>query len=309
MIIKNKNKSFTLIELLVVIVIIGILAGVIMISTSSSIDKANIAKTQALSNTVQEELLLNLVSEWTFDEGTDQTINRIATNNDVKDTWGSNNGTVNGNPQIKGGGDCVSGKCMSFDGQDDFVYFGTNNNLRMTASQTFSFWYKYNLVSDFDISRGLLGGSSFSSNINCGHAIAININGYIFSDIYSGDPYGNHRSDLRVSAPKDTNWHFIVSGYDTSTNKHFMYLDGVIRTKTPGFLNYKIDWGNNAFRIANTSTTSLLSGLIDDVRIYNAALSLSQIKQNYIAGLNSMLANGNISKEEYNERINTLAHE
>ncbi|MDD4376483.1 MAG: prepilin-type N-terminal cleavage/methylation domain-containing protein, partial [Clostridia bacterium] len=29
----NKNKSFTLIELLVVIVIIGILAGVIMIST------------------------------------------------------------------------------------------------------------------------------------------------------------------------------------------------------------------------------------------------------------------------------------
>ena len=37
--IKNKQKSFTLIELLVVIVIIGILAGVIMISTSSSIDK------------------------------------------------------------------------------------------------------------------------------------------------------------------------------------------------------------------------------------------------------------------------------
>jgi len=63
----NKNKSFTLIELLVVIVIIGILAGVIMISTSSSIDKANFAKAQTFSNTVQEELLLNLVSEWTFD--------------------------------------------------------------------------------------------------------------------------------------------------------------------------------------------------------------------------------------------------
>ncbi len=48
--------------------------------------------------------------------------------------------------------------------------------------------------------------------------------------------------------------------------------------------------------------------MIDDVRIYNAALSSAQIKQNYIAGLNSMLANGNISKQEYNERINNLAY-
>jgi hypothetical protein len=51
----------------------------------------------------------------------------------------------------------------------------------------------------------------------------------------------------------------------------------------------------------------LFGGLIDDVRIYNAALSSAQIKQNYIAGLNSMFANGNMSKQEYNERINNLS--
>ena len=78
------NKSFTLIELLVVIVIIGILAGVIIVSTSSSINKANLAKAQSFSNTVQNELLLNLVSEWTFDEG------------GAQDTWGNNDGTVSG---------------------------------------------------------------------------------------------------------------------------------------------------------------------------------------------------------------------
>ncbi|MFA7157482.1 MAG: hypothetical protein WC123_07325 [Bacilli bacterium] len=48
-------------------------------------------------------------------------------------------------------------------------------------------------------------------------------------------------------------------------------------------------------------------GLIDDVRIYNEALSSVQIKQNYIAGLNSMLVNGNMSKEEYNQKIETLS--
>ncbi|MDD4358594.1 MAG: hypothetical protein PHY30_02135, partial [Candidatus Pacebacteria bacterium] len=49
------------------------------------------------------------------------------------------------------------------------------------------------------------------------------------------------------------------------------------------------------------------TGLLDDIHIYNTALSSSQIKQNYIAGLNSMLANGNISKDEYNQRISDLA--
>ena len=50
-------------------------------------------------------------------------------------------------------------------------------------------------------------------------------------------------------------------------------------------------------------------GLVDDFRIYNAALSTAQIKQNYIVGLNSLLANGNISKEEYNQRLNNLAYD
>jgi len=61
------NKSFTLIELLVVIVIIGILAGVIMISTSSSIDKANIAKLKVFEESVANNLAANMVSRWKLD--------------------------------------------------------------------------------------------------------------------------------------------------------------------------------------------------------------------------------------------------
>ncbi|MFA7157144.1 MAG: prepilin-type N-terminal cleavage/methylation domain-containing protein [Bacilli bacterium] len=53
MIIKNKQTSFTLIELLVVIVIIGILAGLIMISTSSSINKASIAKAKVFDDSTK----------------------------------------------------------------------------------------------------------------------------------------------------------------------------------------------------------------------------------------------------------------
>ena len=62
-----KNKSFTLIELLVVIVIIGILAGVIMISTSFSIDQANITKGKVFANSLRNSLITNLVSEWNLE--------------------------------------------------------------------------------------------------------------------------------------------------------------------------------------------------------------------------------------------------
>ncbi|MDD4662016.1 MAG: prepilin-type N-terminal cleavage/methylation domain-containing protein [Candidatus Pacebacteria bacterium] len=125
-----KTKSFTLIELLVVIVIIGILAGVIIVSTSSSINKANLAKAQSFSNTVQNELLLNLVSEWTFDEG------------GAEDTWGNNDGTVTGAIyQNKSTGNCVYGGCYLFDG-DDYIDCGDKTMLSITGDLTLSAWIK-----------------------------------------------------------------------------------------------------------------------------------------------------------------------
>jgi hypothetical protein len=46
---------------------------------------------------------------------------------------------------------------------------------------------------------------------------------------------------------------------------------------------------------------------MDNIRLYNAVLSSSQIKQNYIAGLNSLLSKGVISKNDYNSRIEFLS--
>ncbi|HOI60242.1 MAG TPA: prepilin-type N-terminal cleavage/methylation domain-containing protein [Candidatus Pacearchaeota archaeon] len=65
---KNNLGSFTLIELLVVIVIIGILAGTIMISTSSSVTKGNIAKGKVFEESVQNNLSVGMVSRWKLDE-------------------------------------------------------------------------------------------------------------------------------------------------------------------------------------------------------------------------------------------------
>src|SRR5574344_2332815 len=101
-----KNKSFTLIELLVVIVIIGILAGVIIVSTSSSISKANIAKVKVFENSIQNELGANMVSRWKLDE--------IISTTTTPDAWGNNTGTLVNGPVLKLEAECVTGKCMYF---------------------------------------------------------------------------------------------------------------------------------------------------------------------------------------------------
>jgi len=284
MINRNKQQSFTLIELLVVIVIIGILAGVIMISTSSSIDKANFAKAQTFSNTVQEELLLNLVSEWTFDEGTDQTINRVATNNDIKDTWGSNNGTVYGNPQIKGDNDCVSGRCMSFDGDGDYIDYG--NGIIGESSYTKSVWIKTNTPSASNIISG--SGSQHVLYLSSGNIVASNT--WSTPQISRSANFYNDK------------WHHIVFTYSDSRAR--IYFNGIFLSPEATLSNGP---ANSITYVGAYNASNFFKGLMDDIRIYNSALSSAKIKQNYVAGLNSMLSNGNISNEEYNERINELA--
>ncbi|HOI59823.1 MAG TPA: prepilin-type N-terminal cleavage/methylation domain-containing protein [Candidatus Pacearchaeota archaeon] len=287
------NKSFTLIELLVVIVIIGILAGVIMISTSSSIDKANLAKAQAFSSTVQEKLLSNLVSEWTFDEGVNQTVNRIATNNDVEDVWGINNGTIvaTHEPIVIGNNDCIFGKCLSFNG-NQYINIPYVPVIKINGTYAVSLWFN-----NLNSAGALLTISQNSSNR---HGIGIESNKLIAA-YYNGSVYTGIGS---VSTISTNVWHHVV--YENNLGNLNIYLDGVDISTISQNIQLAIDGGFIGY---DTNSHYYLNGKIDEVRLYSDALSSSEIKQNYIAGLNSMLSNGNISKEEYNERINELAYD
>ena len=296
----NKQQSFTLIELLVVIVIIGILAGVIMISTSSSIDKANFAKAQAFSNTVQEELLLNLVSEWTFDEGDDLTVDRSITLNDARDSWGQSHcksivGTV---PQIKGGSDCVYGRCVEFFG-DGYINCGSDDDLEIHLdNMTLEAWV------NISVSKGNTVISKWSPWIfyippNNKQTFYIRCLGV------TSDTSRSSNSELSLKA-----WNHVVVTYTKSNYRLNFYLNGKL-DGNPAFSNIIEATKGSSFGIGGygSQISNYMNGKIDDIRIYNAALSSSQIKQNYIAGLNSMLSNGNISNKEYNERINELAYD
>jgi len=288
------NKSFTLIELLVVIVIIGILAGVIMISTSSSIDKANIAKSKVFEESIANDLSANMVSRWKFDQ-----INYPAVNQ-TPDAWGNNTGTLINAPILKNANECVSGSCFSFSGGNRYIECNNDNSLNVRDKITISAWIKPTGLNVNYQGIVVKGALNYGIHLMTGANVDQNKIG-IWARLEETWTYLGYSPVVSLN-----DWNFIVWTYDGLNSK--LYNAGnVLSYPRSGNLTYD----TNKLRIGLDGPYggSSFDGLIDDVRIYNAALSSAQIKQNYIAGLDSLLSNGNISKEDYNQRISELSYE
>ena len=271
-----------------------------MISTSSSIDKANFAKAQAFSKTVQNELLLNLVSEWTFDNAS----------NIGEDTWGNNHGTLYNfaNPATSTSGlasanECVFGTCLKFDGTNDYV---DTNTYFEGGNKTISLWINPSNVSD-DY-NGVLGDWWWSVDTGGEQDnLGLHLN-KVYTRSFSDNT--NIEGGLEASSYSVTanSWLYIVL---VTSQTSVLYLNGSNLAS-----NAIIITGQNHLKTiligiwrANGSAdfSRPFNGLIDDIRIYNTSLSSSQIRQNYIAGLDSLLSKGSISKQDYSRRLSELA--
>ncbi|MFA5071967.1 MAG: LamG-like jellyroll fold domain-containing protein [Candidatus Pacearchaeota archaeon] len=286
------RKAFTLIELLVVIAIIGILSGLIVVSMGGVTNRATIAKAQVFSNSLRNSLMADIVGEWKFDELT-TAINGTA----IQDSWITNEGTLvtDNTTTEKLSSDCVSGKCLNFDGTGDLINCGTDASVTTNLNAwTVSAWVKPNNT----VTNVLIAFSSASTP-----AIRImNTSGPI---IYMGGSNFRYFVASAWTTLTNGNWHHVAfsipgSGQNDITNSK-MYVDGV-----------KINTLSTTATLAQAAKTLLkisdpYSGLLDDVRIYNAEIPMSQIKEQYYSGLNKLLANGGITEEEYLSRLKDYA--
>jgi hypothetical protein len=207
----------------------------------------------------------NLVSHWKFDEGS----GTIA-----YDSAGDNDGTIYGEAvwttgQIDG--------ALDFDGVDDYVDCGTGPAITGTGTFTSSAWVK---VTELPVSGALVVVNQRSTLANDGsYLIDVLSSGYVHFEVFNGG-YGFYfNSDVSVG---DGFWHHIV-GVRTSTTEGEIYVDGKLAGSGSGPAR---SLSNFDVVVGRWNGGSLyFNGIIDDVRIYNRALSAEEIQELYLDGL------------------------
>ena len=75
-------------------------------------------------------------------------------------------------------------------------------------------------------------------------------------------------------------WTHIAGTYNATTKQAKVYINGVIKNATIGCGCLSRDWAREA-KIGNEEMKRPLSGLIDEFRIYNYALTADEIKALY----------------------------
>jgi prepilin-type N-terminal cleavage/methylation domain-containing protein len=289
-----KKQSFTLIEILVVIVIIGILSSFIFFTINDSVEKANIAKTRLFEESIQNNLILNMISNWKLDEGVDLS---------AFDDWGSNVGTLTNGPIWKTGDDCMNGSCLSFDGENDYLYIPSGKIDLNNKSFTVSLWANIERYGDPDSP--------------CWDDRSILFKWYNGSGFFVGTTnsslrmyYTTHSCGECHFCAKKEGWNLITVTYNNSLQKMKIYQNtqqcgGDVSITTP------LTGVNSSTYIGGGDVPGCGIGyskaVLDDVKIYYEALTSFQIQQNYIAGLDSLLSKGKILKEEYDQRMEDLS--
>lgn len=214
-----------------------------------------------------------LVAEWHFDKGS---------GNVVKDSSGNgNDGTIYGATWVDG----KFGKALSFDGVDDYVEVPDSPSLNPTEQITIEAWYKP--LSFVGAGNEPIVDKSFTSHNPPYYQYMLGVTG----DGYKNSPASfvfyittNNNWKYTRSEPgiwKTGQWYHIIGLYDGTSME--LYVNGNLISSTPG--SGKINNYGMKLRIGSyVNFNAFLRGTIDEIRIYNRALSPEEVKQHYEQG-------------------------
>ncbi|NOR84865.1 hypothetical protein GQ473_02000, partial [archaeon] len=225
----------------------------------------NTTITDDLNTTAFIDWNYSLVGLWRFDNSTDF-LDHSSYSND-----GTNNGsTYNSFGKFGGGRD--------FDGVDDSINCGNDSSLNFGSSSfTIESWIKSDTIQDGKI---LYKGNGTIDFIN-GVEYTLYGDGSDSISFYIWDGTNDAWADTSTTV-FDGNWHHIVGVFD-GTNVS-IYLDGNLEDTMDATSVGNIDTSNNDLIIGSTNTYTLgnlWNGTLDEVRLWNRALSEEEINASY----------------------------
>jgi hypothetical protein len=216
-----------------------------------------------LYNNASTVITNGLQSHYALNEGTG-TIATDASGN-------GNNGTINGATWATG----KSGGGLSFDGNDYVIKTNPSAGLKPSLEVATAAWIKTSATDT--------GGAEIVS-MGDSYALRVETNGNIRLFYYNGSSWNSIKTTgVNVL---DGAWHHIV-GQKTSTALQ-IYVDGISKASTPNTGTIAYTRGTDLFigRHGDGVDNYNFNGIIDDIRIYNRALSNQEVQNLYTNGTN-----------------------
>ncbi|MBI1978466.1 MAG: LamG domain-containing protein [Candidatus Aenigmarchaeota archaeon] len=179
------------------------------------------------------------------------------------------------------------GNALQFDGVPDHVNV-TNSSLSRTAGSVSMWVYPLSLPSTSD-HQYLWDSRGIASTNNASWSY--------WDSAVDNLRMGVKGASLSYQLKSINAWHHIVGTYDTSTATAVLYVDGVEVDKESTTDSTPIEvLGPVLFIGMRSSREWSFNGTIDEVRIYNRALSASEVKQHYESGITELFGNRSVVK-------------
>ncbi|HVV25624.1 MAG TPA: LamG domain-containing protein [Candidatus Saccharimonadales bacterium] len=207
-----------------------------------------------------------------LDQGEKGLIGWWKLNGNLKDsTPYAHNGTAIGSPAPTTDREGTTNGAYSFNGTTDYISVGSNSQFIPANNAPFSFsmWVQpTNLATSYN--RSLLSDQAYP---NIGIRAGINVNGkfHLWSSEDGGTMNFAGATSLSVNQ-----WYLLTATYDGSTGR--VYVNGKLDGSGSGTV---LSPANTAIFIGHISGVDYFQGSIADVRLYNRALSQSDITNLY----------------------------
>ncbi|MBN2376458.1 MAG: LamG domain-containing protein [Sedimentisphaerales bacterium] len=220
----------------------------------------------ALSAISQADIQDGLVGYWPMDEASGDSV--------VDNSTYGNDGLLHNNPS-RVSGQTGFGNAVDFDGSNDYINCGDDVSLRPTSAVTVSAWIK---LDNYTYYAGIAGWVHDTGSTEAGYVLHTRAGG----DLSWGVKADGGFIYFGVAGNPTGQWIHLVGTYNGS--QQILYINGNAHTTSN---SGNIDWnplGTDGFEIGrynDDNETHYLDGTIDEVAVWNRALSQTEVNYLY----------------------------